>query len=127
MTKRASIGGLSVFLPILSACALSALPFPAFGDVITPSGRVIECFCTDTQGARHDIGDIICLTVDRRSFLAKCAMAENVPIWRDQKQGCVSSHLRAPVPNAPLGETIPASFAPVQNRAPAAPPPAAPL
>lgn len=47
-----------------------------------------ECYCTDRYGKRHEMGDIICLTVGGRSFEAKCVMAQNNPFWRDQKRGC---------------------------------------
>ena len=67
---------------------------PARADVSAPDGRVIECFCTDRYGDRHELGDIICLTVGERSYMAKCIMAQNVPFWRDQKMGCLSSRLK---------------------------------
>jgi len=52
-----------------------------------------ECYCTDRYGKRHEIGDIICLTVDNRSYEAKCVMAQNNPFWRDLNRGCLSSSL----------------------------------
>ena len=52
-----------------------------------------ECFCTDRYGKRHEIGDIICLTVDSRSYEAKCVMVQNNPFWRDLERGCLSSSL----------------------------------
>lgn len=79
---------------VVISFALMAVPVMA--DVKTPNGKIIECFCTDTQGKRHELGDIICLTVDNRSFLAKCAMAQNNPIWREQQQGCNNSNLFLP-------------------------------
>ncbi|MDD9908061.1 MAG: hypothetical protein OXR62_00045 [Ahrensia sp.] len=48
-----------------------------------------ECYCTDKNGARHELGDIICLSVGGRSFEAKCVMAQNNPFWRDQNRDCV--------------------------------------
>jgi hypothetical protein len=77
----------------LATFACIALPGAASADVIAPDGRVIECFCTGTQGERWELGDVICLTVNGRSYLAKCVMAQNVPFWRDQNQGCLSSHM----------------------------------
>ena len=55
--------------------------------------KTIECYCTDRYGKRHEIGDIICLTVDNRSYQAKCVMAQNNPFWRDLETGCLSSSL----------------------------------
>ncbi|MEE9315476.1 MAG: hypothetical protein V3V02_12590 [Rhizobiaceae bacterium] len=52
-----------------------------------------ECFCTDRYGKRHDIGDIICLSVDDRSYEAKCVMAQNNPFWRDLNRGCLNSSI----------------------------------
>ncbi len=76
------------------AYALIAAPFmasPLSADVKTPSGMVIDCYCTDTSGARVELGQEICLVVDGRAFIAKCDMSLNVPIWRDTGAGCVSS------------------------------------
>ncbi len=85
----------STFVLAFLTAAL-ALPGLALADVKGPNGKIIECFCTDTQGYRHEIGDIICLTVDGRSYMAKCIMAQNVPFWRDQEMGCLSSQLPDP-------------------------------
>ena len=60
-------------------------------DVKSPSGKTVDCYCTDTQGLRVELGESICLTVDGRAFMAQCDMSLNVPIWRDTGQGCLSS------------------------------------
>ena len=65
---------------------------------VDATGKVIECYCTDREGRRRELGEIICLTVGERSYEAKCVMAGNVPFWRDQNRGCLSS--RAPLPGA---------------------------
>ena len=77
--------------PFWAATVLAVACVHSYADVKTPSGKVIECYCTDTFGKRHELGDIICLTVGGRSFMAKCVMAQNNPFWRDQKTGCLSS------------------------------------
>ena len=66
---------------------------PALADVTSPSGRTVECYCTDTQGLRIELGETICLQVDGRAFMAKCDMSLNVPIWRDTGNGCLSSQV----------------------------------
>ena len=81
---------------MLRAAIIAAMLFSgstAMADVKGSDGRIIECFCTDRYGDRHELGDIICLTVGQRSYMAKCIMAQNVPFWRDQKSGCLSSQL----------------------------------
>ena len=73
---------------------LALVATPALGDVKTPSGKTVECYCTDSQGLRVSLGETICLTVNGRSFMAQCDMSLNVPTWRDTGQGCLSSELR---------------------------------
>ncbi len=70
--------------------ALCLTALPAFADVQS-GDKVIECYCTDSQGARVDLGQTICLFVDGRSFTARCEMSLNNPTWRDTGQGCLSS------------------------------------
>ena len=73
-----------------TAIIILALTGAAHADVKS-NGKIIECYCTDTQGARVEIGDQICLFVDGRAFMALCDMSLNVPIWRDTGAGCLSS------------------------------------
>ena len=69
---------------------------PALSDA-TIGGKTVECYCTDTSGARVEMGEMICLRVDGKMFMAKCAMSLNVPIWRKVSDGCLSSSLTEPV------------------------------
>ncbi|MGX0878295.1 hypothetical protein ACSSV4_002992 [Roseovarius sp. MBR-154] len=78
-----------LLLPLLFAAT------PALSDA-TIGGKTVECYCTDTQGARVEMGEMICLRVDGRMFMAKCAMSLNVPIWRKVSDGCLSSSLSEP-------------------------------
>ena len=82
------------FQPMLRiAFVLGIIATPTLADITGPGGKVIECYCTDTQGARVDLGEQICLVVNGRSFMALCEMSLNVPIWRDTGAGCLSSSL----------------------------------
>jgi len=74
------------------ALVLALLPAWASADA-TIGGKTVDCYCTDTSGARVELGQEICLYVDGRAFMARCDMSLNVPIWRDTGQGCVSSGL----------------------------------
>ncbi|MFB9148188.1 hypothetical protein [Roseovarius ramblicola] len=65
---------------------------PALSDA-TIGGQTVECYCTDTSGARVEMGEMTCLRVDGRMFMARCAMSLNVPIWRKVSDGCLSSSL----------------------------------
>lgn len=74
---------------LILAC-LTALP--ATADVTSPSGKTVECYCTDRNHARIELGETICLQVDGRMFMAQCQMSLNVPMWREVQQGCLSSN-----------------------------------
>lgn len=75
------------------ALILGLAASPGLADITGPGGKVIECYCTDTQGSRVELGQEICLFVNGRAFMALCEMALNVPIWRDTGIGCLSSSL----------------------------------
>jgi hypothetical protein len=77
-------------LPLLLLAATPALSDATIG------GKTVECYCTDTQGARVEMGEMICLHVDGKMFMARCAMSLNVPIWRKVSDGCLSSRLSEP-------------------------------
>ncbi|WP_299965641.1 hypothetical protein [uncultured Roseobacter sp.] len=76
-------------LSLLLICAA----LPGVADVTSPSGKTVDCYCTDTGGARIELGQTICLQVDGRMFMAQCQMSLNVPMWREVQQGCLSSSL----------------------------------
>ncbi len=54
-------------------------------------GKTVDCYCTDRNGARVELGQSICLQVDGRMFTAQCQMSLNVPMWREVAAGCLSS------------------------------------
>ncbi|WP_135505012.1 hypothetical protein [Roseovarius aestuariivivens] len=62
----------------------------------TIGGKTVDCYCTDRQGDRVELGETICLTVDGKSFMAQCQMSLNNPMWRKISDGCLSSSLREP-------------------------------
>ncbi|WP_300055413.1 hypothetical protein [uncultured Roseobacter sp.] len=66
---------------------------PGLTDVTSPSGKTVECYCTDKSGGRIELGQTICLQVDGRMFMAQCQMSLNVPMWREVQEGCLSSSL----------------------------------
>ena len=75
--KRISL----VFSLICLAPSLAADP--------APSGRkAVECYCTDRNGQRVELGQTICLDVNGRRFAAQCQMSLNVPMWRDIGEAC---------------------------------------
>lgn len=65
----------------------------AAADVTSPSGKTVDCYCTDRTGSRIELGETICMQVDGRMFMAQCQMSLNVPMWREISPGCLSSSL----------------------------------
>lgn len=72
----------------------------ASADVTGPGGKTVECYCTDTSGARVELGQMICLQVDGRMFMAQCQMSLNSPMWREIQDGCVIGQ-RTPLMSQP--------------------------
>ena len=66
---------------------------PALADVTSPSGKTVDCYCTDRTGSRIELGETICMQVDGRMFMAQCQMSLNNPMWREVSEGCLSSSL----------------------------------
>ena len=60
------------------------------------NGKTVDCYCTDKTGGRVEIGEMTCLHVDGRSFMAQCQMSLNNPMWREISDGCLSSSLSEP-------------------------------
>ena len=75
--------------------SLIVLAGPSLADVTSPSGKTVDCYCTDSSGARVELGQSICLQVDGRMFMAQCQMSLNSPMWRETAEGCLSSSLEA--------------------------------
>ncbi len=79
----------------LIALAVFLCAGATWADVFGPDGKVQDCYCTDSSGARVELGETICLHVDGRMFMAQCQMSLNVPMWREVQQGCLSSRLQS--------------------------------
>ncbi|MEM7295525.1 MAG: hypothetical protein AAF330_02695 [Pseudomonadota bacterium] len=56
--------------------------------------KTVDCYCTDTQGSRVELGQTICLFVDGNAFMAQCQMSLNNPMWRRTGDACVTSELK---------------------------------
>ncbi|MEM9795651.1 MAG: hypothetical protein AAF919_04135 [Pseudomonadota bacterium] len=66
------------------------MAFPVAADTVSPSGRSVDCYCTDSTGGRVEMGQRACLTVGGRMFMATCDMSLNSPIWRDTGESCLT-------------------------------------
>ena len=52
--------------------------------------RYPDCFCTDSQGKRVELGRMTCLQIGSQQFMARCDMSLNNPTWRRVSEGCPS-------------------------------------
>ncbi len=60
-----------------------------------------DYYCTN-RGVRVEVEDFSCLTVSGKSFVAKCDIALNNPMWRATGESCEpgsTSELHAVLPN----------------------------
>jgi len=48
-----------------------------------------DCYCTDKTGQRLELGEVICLSVGDRDFMARCEMSLNNPMWRELGRSCL--------------------------------------
>jgi hypothetical protein len=49
-----------------------------------------DCYCTDSDGQRVEMGQRACLRIGTRLVLARCEMSLNNPAWRPESEGCPS-------------------------------------
>lgn len=47
-----------------------------------------DCFCTDSDGRRVELGQVACLNVGSGQVLARCGQSLNVTTWRRIQDGC---------------------------------------
>lgn len=52
--------------------------------------RYPDCFCTDSQGQRVEMGQKSCLRIGSTEFMAQCDMSLNSPTWRRLQEACPS-------------------------------------
>ncbi|TYO90157.1 hypothetical protein [Oceanicella actignis] len=60
-----------------------------------PGHEYPPCYCTN-RGRKAPLGATACLTVGGKSFLARCEMSLNNPIWRKVSDLCPTSALAGP-------------------------------
>lgn len=47
-----------------------------------------DCYCTDTDGRRVEVGGSACLRLGEREVTARCGFSVNIPTWRHEAEGC---------------------------------------
>jgi len=62
-----------------------------------PPLPVIELYCTDSNGERRELGEVICITASCQTWTAKCDMSLNNVMWRKVQDGCPAVSLEPDV------------------------------
>lgn len=71
--------------PVVSRAA----PLPAYVRPKPKEGYSYpDCYCTDSDGGRVEVGQLACLRIGRREVVSRCEQADNLTIWRHQSEGC---------------------------------------
>ncbi len=65
-------------------------------------------YCTN-RGTRIELGELACLRVNGKAFVARCGMHQNNPMWRKVEDGCPAQLEKAsgtaPAAANPAGDT----------------------
>lgn len=81
---------------LLAICLAGSLTAPALAQ--NSNVQWPDCYCTDREGQRVELGELRCMRVDGRNFTAQCQMSLNNPMWREVDEGCLSSEVEAETP-----------------------------
>ncbi|MFS8045064.1 hypothetical protein [Rhizobium sp. BR 314] len=47
-----------------------------------------NCYCKNADGKQHSVGEVVCMDVGGKSYLAQCEMNLNVTSWSKLQDGC---------------------------------------
>lgn len=64
----------------------------------TGSSATHDCYSTDQNGARVEMGETICLNGDGQVVMAQYLMSLDNPTWRKVSDGCLSPGVKLPQP-----------------------------
>lgn len=88
--------------PVLTAlclCPIAALaqerPAAKSFEELYPPLPGVEYYCTDSDGARAEIGQVICVTASCQTWMARCELAAStrMAMWRKVQDGCPAVEL----------------------------------
>lgn len=83
------MGGWAALVVLIAGLGAAPLADPGFQRPPAKDGhRYPDCYCTDSTGARVELGVRACLTIGGRKMSARCGMSQNSPAWRDMTEGC---------------------------------------
>lgn len=70
-------------------------PAPKSFKELYPPMPGVEYYCTDSFGARVELGHVICVTASCQTWMARCEMAvsNGTAMWRKLQDGCPTASL----------------------------------
>jgi len=85
---------LIAFLMLIPTLSLAG-PAEDIAAVNSQSKGAYDYYCTDASGERFELGEVVCLNNNScsPSWLAKCDMSLNNPMWRKVQDGCPAATL----------------------------------
>ena len=85
---RLAVLGVAAVL-VLATSAQGPVPSPDYDPPTPKQGYSYpDCFCTDSDGRRVELGETVCLSIGSRRVQARCEMSANNPAWRYETEGC---------------------------------------
>ena len=79
--------------PALLSCLCAALLLAEEAAVAGDGPPDARCTCRARDGSKHELGQIVCIDVGGRRYLARCEMVLNVTSWQKVQDGCPSTAL----------------------------------
>lgn len=76
--------------------AVAALLAAEIGYAAPPDSR---CSCRNRDGSKYELGQVACLRVDGRAYLARCEMELNVTTWKKLRDGCPTAAGTSGIPD----------------------------
>lgn len=73
----------------ISRHVVLGLPLIVIAVIASASALAGEnCYCKNADGKQHAVGEVACMTVGDKSYLAQCEMNLNVTSWAKLQDGC---------------------------------------
>lgn len=89
MAYRLIIIGLVALLPAGAAAEDGIKQSQTYSPPAAKEGHSYpDCFCTNSDGDRVELGERACLEIGTRRVWARCDMSLNNPAWREDGEGC---------------------------------------
>lgn len=91
---------IALLFPLSAAAQETARSEPIPLSELYPPLPGIEYYCTDSTGARVELGQILCFTASCQTWMARCEMtaSNRMAMWRKLQDGCPAASVeRSPI------------------------------